>query len=79
LPDKGTVDILISQGCTVAETVKKLGVSDVTYYRWCYEYGGMKSSLILRWIDYWGTLLFCLTILIVLEMGGFHNLLLSLK
>jgi putative transposase len=32
--------MLISQGKTVAETIKMLGVSDVTYYRWRNEYGG---------------------------------------
>ena len=37
-------DILISQGKTVAETIKHLGVSDVTYYRWRKEYGGLKVS-----------------------------------
>lgn len=37
-------DILISQGRTVAETTKALGVSDVTYYRWRQEYGGMGTS-----------------------------------
>ena len=37
-------DILISQGKTVAETIRKLGISDVTYYRWRQEYGGMSTS-----------------------------------
>jgi len=37
-------DILISQGRTVAEAIKSLGVSDVTYYRWRQEYGGMSTS-----------------------------------
>ena len=37
-------DILISQGHTVAEAIKSLGVSDVTYYRWRQEYGGMSTS-----------------------------------
>ena len=36
--------ILISQGRTVAEAIKSLGVSDVTYYRWRQEYGGMSMS-----------------------------------
>ena len=27
-------DILISQGKTVAETIRILGISDVSYYRW---------------------------------------------
>ena len=37
-------DILISQGRSVAEAIKSLGVSDVTYYRWRQEYGGMSMS-----------------------------------
>jgi transposase-like protein len=37
-------DILISQGRSVAEAIKALGVSDVTYYRWRQEYGGMNTS-----------------------------------
>jgi putative transposase len=37
-------DILISQGKSVAETIKQLGVSDVTYYRWRKEYGGMTTT-----------------------------------
>jgi len=41
-------DILISQGITVAETIKHLGVSDVTYYRWRKEYGGMTTTQVKR-------------------------------
>jgi len=37
-------DILISQGRTVVEAIKALGVSEVTYYRWRQEYGGMNTS-----------------------------------
>ena len=37
-------DILISQGNTFAETIRRLAVSDLTYYRWRKEYGGMKTS-----------------------------------
>ena len=40
--------ILISQGKTVAETIKHLGVSDVTYYRWRKEYGGMTTTQVKR-------------------------------
>jgi transposase-like protein len=39
-------DILISQGKTVAETIRILGISDVSYYRWRKEYGGMAPSQI---------------------------------
>ena len=41
-------DILVSQGKTVAETIKQLGVSDVTYYRWRKEYGGMTTTQVKR-------------------------------
>ncbi len=36
-------DVLIGQGKTVPETVKTLGVTDVTYYRWRQEYGGLTA------------------------------------
>lgn len=35
-------EVLISQGATIAEISRKIGVSDHTYYRWRKEYGGMK-------------------------------------
>ena len=35
-------DVLISQGRTVLDACKQLGVSEQTYYRWRKEYGGMK-------------------------------------
>ncbi len=34
-------DVLLGQGNKVAEVVKALGVSEVTYYRWRQEYGGL--------------------------------------
>jgi transposase-like protein len=37
-------DVLLGQGKRVAEVVKALGVSEVTYYRWRQEYGGMSVS-----------------------------------
>jgi transposase-like protein len=37
-------DVLLSQGKKVAEAIKTLGVSEVTYYRWRQEYGGMTVS-----------------------------------
>ena len=37
-------DVLLGQGKKVAEVVKALGVSEVTYYRWRQEYGGMSAS-----------------------------------
>jgi len=35
-------DVLIGQGQTVAVVIRHPGVSDVTYYRWRKEYGGLK-------------------------------------
>jgi putative transposase len=37
-------DVLLGQGKKVGEVVKALGVSEVTYYRWRQEYGGMSAS-----------------------------------
>lgn len=37
-------DVLLSQGVTVAEVVRRLGVNKVTYYRWRKEFGGMKAD-----------------------------------
>jgi putative transposase len=34
-------EILLSQGETVAVVTRKIGVSDVTYYHWRKEYGGL--------------------------------------
>ena len=34
-------DVLISQGKKMVDVIKALGVTDVTYYRWRQEYGGM--------------------------------------
>ena len=44
-------DILISQGKPIAETIKQLGVSEVTYYRWRKEYGGLKTDQARRMKD----------------------------
>jgi len=35
-------DVLLAQGKAVAEVCRALGVTDVTYYRWRKEYGGLK-------------------------------------
>jgi len=35
-------DVWISKGETVAQVIKKLAISDVTYYRWRKQYGGMQ-------------------------------------
>ena len=35
-------EVLLSQGSTVAQASRKLGVTEQTYYRWRKEYGGMR-------------------------------------
>ena len=35
-------EVLLSQGATVGEASRKLGVTEQTYYRWRKEYGGMR-------------------------------------
>ena len=35
-------EIMLSQGATLSVILKKIGVSDATYYRWRKEYGGMR-------------------------------------
>ena len=42
------VDVLVSQGTAVADAVRSIGVTEVTYYRWRQEYGGLKSDQIKR-------------------------------
>ena len=45
------VDVLTTQGQTVAEAVRSIGVTEVTYYRWRQEYGGLKSDQVKRLKD----------------------------
>ena len=35
-------EVLLSQGFSVGEVARKLGVVEQTYYRWRREYGGMR-------------------------------------
>ena len=44
-------EVLLSQGQTVAQASKQLGVSDQTYYRWRRELGGMRTSQIRKLKD----------------------------
>ena len=37
-------EVLLSQGQTVSEAVRKLEVSEQTYYRWKREYGGLDKT-----------------------------------
>ena len=42
------VDVLVSQGRPVAEAIRAIGVTEVTYYRWRREFGGLKSDQVKR-------------------------------
>jgi transposase-like protein len=42
------VDVLVSQGRSVAEAVRSIGVTQFTYYRWRREYGGLKTDQVKR-------------------------------
>ena len=42
------VDVLVSQGQSVAEAIRAIGVTEVTYYRWRREFGGLKSDQVKR-------------------------------
>ena len=42
------VDVLVAQGQSVADAVRSIGVTEVTYYRWRQEYGGLKTEQIRR-------------------------------
>jgi putative transposase len=35
-------EIIIGKGATVDVMLKKIGISDATYYRWRQQYGGMR-------------------------------------
>ena len=45
------VDVLVSQGQSVADAVRSIGVTEVTYYRWRREYGGLKTDQVKRLKD----------------------------
>lgn len=42
------VDVLTSQGTTVADAIRQISVTEVTYYRWRNEYGGLKTDQVRR-------------------------------
>ena len=42
------VHVLTSQGSTVADAIRQIGVTEVTYYRWRKEYGGLKTDQVRR-------------------------------
>jgi transposase-like protein len=42
------VDVLVSQGQNIVDAIRQIGVSEVTYYRWWQEYGGLKTEQVKR-------------------------------
>jgi transposase-like protein len=42
------VDVLTSQGSSVADAIRQIGVTEVTYYRWRQEFGGLKTGQVKR-------------------------------
>jgi len=41
-------EVMTGQGKSVAETVRAIGVTEATYYRWRAEYGGLKLDRVRR-------------------------------
>jgi len=42
------VDVLVSQGQSVVDAVRSIGVTDFTDYRWRSELGGLKTDQVKR-------------------------------
>ena len=42
------VEVLTAQGRPVAEAIRSVGVTELTYYRWRREYGGLKGDQVKR-------------------------------
>ena len=42
------VDVLMAQGRLGADAVRAIGVTEVTYYRWRNEYGGLRGDQVKR-------------------------------
>ena len=42
------VDVLRSQGMTMADAIRQISVSEVTFYRWRKEYGSLKADQLKR-------------------------------
>ena len=45
------VDVLTAQGTSVPDAVRSIGVTEVTYYRWRREYGGLQMDQVKRMKD----------------------------
>ncbi len=38
------VDLLVSQGESIADAIRSIGVTEVSLYRWRREFGGLKTD-----------------------------------
>ena len=38
------IDVLLGEGRSISQACKEAGITDVTYYRWRKEYGGLKGD-----------------------------------
>ena len=45
------VDVLVSQGTSMADAIRQIGVSEVSFYRWRQEFGGLKIEQVRRLKD----------------------------
>ena len=45
------VDVLTAQGTPLSDAIRSIGVTEVTYYRWRQEYGGLRSDQVKRLKD----------------------------
>jgi len=42
------VEVMTGQGTSMVDAIRTIGVTEVTYYRWRSEYGGMKLDQVKR-------------------------------
>jgi putative transposase len=42
------VDVLVSQGQSMSDAIRQIGVSELTFYRWRQEFGGLKTDQVKR-------------------------------
>ena len=42
------IDVLTSQGSTVADAIRQIGVTEITYYRWRKEFGELQTNQVRR-------------------------------
>ncbi len=45
------VEVLVSQGSSVVDAIRQIGISEVTYYCWRREFGGPKTGQVKRLKD----------------------------